>query len=110
VSTLHRECLGWVLTTTSQTNSEAIKELRRLEHLAVVDVELEEALDHEPATAVSRATWKRELISLLKNSPSAERKFLKWKIAQSYMRADGRGRVYEVVVNEKFEVLPETPL
>ena len=99
-----------MLTTTSQTDSEAIKELRRLKHLAVVDVELDEALDYEPPNAVARETWKQELISLLKNSPSAERKFLRWKVAQSYMRTDGRGRVYEVVVNEKLEVLPETPL
>ena len=101
-----------MLTTPSQTDSKAIKALRRLEHLAVVDVELEEAVDREPVDDIEkgRKTWRRELISLLKDSPSTERKFLRWKIAQSYLRTDGRGRAYEIVVNEELEVLPETPL
>jgi len=99
-----------VLTTPSQTDSAPIKELRRLKHLAVVDVELEERKDREPADAADRENgrkiWKRELISLLKDSPSTERKILRWKIAQSSMRT----RAYEVVEDEELEVLPETPL
>jgi len=100
-----------VLSTTSQTNSEAIKELRRLTHLSVVDVELEEAVDHEPAShnGAAREVWKRELISLLKDSPSTERKFLRWKIAKSYPRTSARGRAYRIVVNEELEVSQEAP-
>ena len=79
-----------------------------------MDVELEEATDHGPANTVDREkrrkAWKREFISLLKDSPSTERKFLRWKIAQSYLVTGGRGRAYEVVVNEELEVFPETPL
>jgi len=103
-----------VLITPLQTDGARIKELRRLKHLAVVEVELEENMDREPADAPDREKernrWKRELISLLKGSPSTERKFLRWKIAQGYLRTDRRGRVYEVVVNEELEVLPETSL
>jgi len=109
VSTLPGACLGWVLTTQSQTNSEAIKELQRLKHLAVVDIELEEAMDHESTShnAAAREVWKRELISLLKDSPSTERKFLRWKIAKSYPRTSARGRAYTVVVNEELEASQE---
>ena len=101
-----------MLTTPSQINSETIKGLRRLKHLAIVDVELENAIDRETIGALvkGRKMWRRELIGLLKDSPSTERKFLRWKIAQSYMRQDGRGRAYVVVTNEELEVFPETPL
>jgi len=103
-----------VLITPSQTDSMPIKELRRLRHLAVVEVELEEDKDREPTDAPDwekeRKRWKRAFIGPLKDSPSTEPKFLRWKIAQSYLRTGGRGRVYEVVVNEELEVLPETPL
>lgn len=103
-----------MLITPLQTDSALIKELRRLKHLAVVDVELEEGKGREPADELEREkrrkVWKGELISLLKDSPSTERKFLRWKITQSYLRTDGRGRAFEVMLNEELEVLPETPL
>jgi len=91
-----------------QTDSAPIKELRRLEHLAVVNVELEERKAREPADAADRVKarmiWKRELVGLLKDSPSTERKILRWKIAQSSLRT----RTYEVVEDEELEVSPET--
>jgi hypothetical protein len=102
--------------TSLQSDSELIKELRQLEFLAVVDVDLEEETCHEPRDAAEwekrRMVWKGNLISLLKGSPSAERKFLRWRITQSYVRIDdGRcRRVYDVVENEELEVLPETSL
>ena len=103
-----------VFTTPSQTNSKAIKELRRLKHLAVVDVELEIAIHRETFDEMDKGEkmWRRELISLLKDSPSREHKFLRLKFAQSYQRTDGHGWAYVVVTsaNEELEVLPETPL
>ena len=68
VSTLPGACRRLAFTP-SQTDSKAIKELRRLEYLAVADVELEEVMDHEPANTAGREkgrkVWKRELINLL---------------------------------------------
>ena len=79
-----------------------------------MDVELEEPIEYTPADGVGwekgRRSWKRELISLLKDSPSTERKFLRWKIAKSYPHTSARGRAYTIVVKEGLEVLPETPL
>jgi len=103
-----------MLITSPQSDSGLVRELRRLKHLAVVDVELEEAKDRESTDESGpekgRKAWKRELINLLKDSPSTERKFLRWKIVQIFIRADGRSRGQEVVVNEELEVFPGTPL
>ena len=95
----------------SQINSEDVRALRHLRYLTVVDAELEKAVDRErsPNSDKERNMCRRELISLLKDSPSTERKFLRWKIAQSYQRTDGPGWVYHVVTNKELEVLPETP-
>jgi len=84
-----------------------------LKHLAVVEVNLEEGIDHEPPQGGwegARRIWKRDLVSLLKDSPSTDRKFLRWKVVKSYRRTNGpgRGRAYDVVESEELEVLPET--
>ena len=104
----------FVLITPSQTDSKPISELRRLKHLAVVDMVLEDAMDREPDGGLNRETERKrrrgELISILKDSPSTERKFLRWRIAQGYRGEDLGFRRYEVVVDERLEVLPETPL
>jgi hypothetical protein len=104
-----------MLTTPSQSDSKPIECLRQLKYLTVVDVDLEEEKDYEPPDAAgwenARKIWKRKLIDLLRDSPSTERKFLRWKISQSYPRADGgRGRAYDVVESEELEVLLETSL
>jgi len=103
-----------VLIASSQSDSGLVGELRQLNHLAVVDVELEEAKDREPVDGLDlekgRKVWRSQLISILKDSPSTERKFLRWKIVQSFVRADRRGRAYEVVVKEELEVFPDTSL
>ena len=50
--------------------------------------------------------WKRELVTLLKGSPSAERKFLRWKIIQSRFPMHGDyGWSHEVLENEESGVL-----
>ena len=100
-----------MLITPSQADSELIRELRRLNHIAVVDVELAEQIDSPHADAGQREkgrnAWKRELVSLLKDSPSAERKFLRWKNVHGFL---GDRWVCEIVANEELEVFPETPL
>jgi len=97
----------------SQSDRGLIKDLRRLKHLAVVDVELDERRDCRPADAADRErerkAWKRELVNLLKDSPSTERKFLKWTVTKSHLRTVF-GWAYEVVESEELEVLPETSL
>ena len=52
--------------------------------------------------------WKRHLIEVLKDSPSKERKFLRWKVCGSQR---GISRSVQVVIEEgELEVLPETSL
>lgn len=70
-------------------------------------------MDYSPlegAWEEARETWKRELISLLKDSPSADRKVLRWKIVQSYPHPRRAGRAYDVVETEELEVSPKTSL
>lgn len=102
-----------VFTTPLQSKSEPIKQLRQLKHLSVVEVDLEEERDLKPPRGVwekAREIWKGELISLLKDSPSTDRKFLRWKVVRSYRNPHGAGRGYDVVETEELEVLPETSL
>jgi len=104
-----------VIITPLQTDSVPIKELRRLKHLAVVDVELEERKDREPANAADREKgrkiWKRELVGLLKGGPSTENTFSRWKTTQGHPRTNGGfGRAHEVAENEGWETLLEISL
>ena len=71
-------------------------------------------MDYEPANAAGRKEgrrmWRQEIISLLRDSPSTERKLLRWKIAKSYPNTHAHGRAYTIVVKEELEVTLETPL
>lgn len=49
--------------------------------------------------------WKIHLIRVLKESPSKERKFLRWKVSGSRMDC---GVAEYIVENGELEVLPET--
>jgi len=104
--------MSWIRApiTPSQCDSAPIKELRQLKYLTGVDVEFKEERDREPGDAADREKgrkmWKRELVNLLKDSPSPERKFLRWKIIQSRFPTNGGyGWSHEVVENEGLEVL-----
>ena len=103
-----------ILTTRSQSGSEHIDDLRELKHLAVVDADLDEEQDYKQPIAVdwekARKIWKGKLISLLKDSPSMDRKVLRWKVTQSYYDGEFLRRRYSIVENEELEISPETPL
>jgi len=109
-----RRCQGiHALTTPLQFEDEPIKLLRQLTHLAIIEANLEEELDCRPverALENARETWRRELISLLKDSPSTDRKILRWKLVQNCRHPRGTGRVYNVVETEELEVSPKTSL
>lgn len=100
-----------MLTITLQPLSENIKHLRQLKHLAIIDLNLYEEtelpkVDREQ----TRKTWKREFIGLLKDSPSPDRRILRWKVVQGRLcHLNGRFE-YDVVEAEELEVFPETSL
>lgn len=100
-----------VLTTPLQSESEPIKRLRQLKYLAIVGVDLSERKDNEPPETVQeREIWRRELISILKDSPSKDRKILRWRVVQSYRHPGTIRLLYDVVEDEELEVLPEASL
>ena len=77
------------------------------------------ALD-EPGTAEYRRrraqietdlnAWKAHLIQVLKDSPSEERKFVRWMVSERYTSPDTFGCNLVAVESGELEVLPETPL
>lgn len=89
-----------------------------MKRLAVVEVCLftrwflrEEAgtVEHELRRAQMAAdleVWKIHLIQVLKDSPSKERKFLRWKTYEGLRR--GTRNAHVAVENGELEVLPET--
>jgi len=102
-----------VFTIPLQSTTQPVEHLQQLKYLAVVNVDLSERKDGELAGAVlreAREIWKKKLVDLLKDSPSVDRKFLRWKVVQTYRRPDSFYQAYDVVETEELEVLPETSL
>ena len=64
-------------------------------------------LEEEPDLLRKRKTWKAGLIDVLKNSPSKDRKFLRWNLIQVYKQPADDCYVSEVAETEELEVLPE---
>lgn len=100
-----------VLTIALQPQSPNVKHLRQLKHLAVIDVNLYEERGLPKAIREqTRKIWKREFIGLLKDSPSTDRKILRWKVVQG-RSCHLTGRLeYDAVEAEELEVFPETSL
>ena len=94
-----------------------------MKHLAVVDLDLVTSPfcpDEDASTAESELykarvemdlnAWKRHVVEILKDSPSEERKFLRWRVHKG-QGLDGIFRGAQVVVEEtELEVFPETSL
>ena len=56
-------------------------------------------------------TWKRRVIEVLKDSPSKDRKFLRWRVYENQRHPHSISRGTQVVLEEgELEVLPETSL
>ena len=54
--------------------------------------------------------WRVHLIQVLKDSPSGERKFLRWKVSESQLYRRVSEDIVVVVEDGELEVLPETSL
>ena len=106
----------------SQINANVAHHLRSLKHLAVVDLNFtimfHRFLVSTQGTREQKREellegWKKLLIQVLKDNPSEERKFLKWKFTESI-----RTRVCEdpaymptiVTKNGELEVLPKASI
>jgi len=100
--------------------SRIVGHLRSLKRLAVVELDFPELLVfvdivNEAKVELCRTeakpelrVWKRYLIQVLKDSPSRERKFLRWKATEYQIRRGVTGQ--DVVVREigELEIPPET--
>jgi len=64
----------------------------------------------DPRFLEGAEVWKAGLIDVLKNSPSEDRKFLRWTLARSYRRLVDNRIIDEVVEAEELEVLSESSL
>ena len=101
---------------------EAIEHLRSLEHLAVVEIDLTTYLsppdewdmaEHRLRRAQIETDlnmWKEEMIQVLRDSPSKERKFVRWKASVSNSLDNPFDPNFVVVGSGELEVLPGRPL
>ncbi|KAF9782909.1 hypothetical protein BJ322DRAFT_180839 [Thelephora terrestris] len=92
----------------TKSDREQFKLFRKLKYLAVIDIDLAQENDHPADWESTRVIYKRELVRILKDSPSRERKFLRWKVVQRRTRALDDDRPYDVVEKEELEVCQET--
>jgi len=110
---------NFVKSSSSIMNVEGAKHLRALKHLAVVELDYDAYLSPshrnimEPAVRRDEQDtylkeWTKHVIPVLKDSPSKERKFLRWRFSEINW-VDTR-RVMGAVENGELEVHPETPL
>ena len=110
------------LTVSAQANLKPVQYLRALKHLAVVNLDftISPFYPDEASTVGSKLykvqaerdleIWKTHLVEVLKDSPSKERKFLRWRISKGQRHHDFPGGVQVVMGEGKLEVIPETPL
>ena len=106
------------LIVSAQADPKPVEHLRALNHLAVVGLDFTIHPD-EAGTARSEfykarakkdlEVWKTYLVEVLKNSPSKERKFLRWRVYKGHRRR-GTPREVQVVVEGELEVFPETSM
>ena len=94
-----------VLIPSSQSYRRYLETLRQLNHLTVIDADLDQGSEpHDSDWEETRANWKRDLISLLNDNPSTDRKVLRWKVVQRRLLAHGAGNTYDIIENEELEV------
>lgn len=117
-----REPSGLSHTAFGQTIVKATRSLRSLKHLAVLEIDLTASLfaKDELDTAESERrraqikidlnAWKTHLIQGLRDSPSKERKFVRWKASEEYTPSPVLERNLVVVESGELEVFPEKPL
>ena len=88
----------------SQSNGERFQSLRELNHLTVVDMNLEHYIQAPANWATKREIWKKELIRILKDCPSTDRKVLRWKVVKRRPHSPDDDQNYDVLENEEVEV------
>jgi len=86
-----------------------VKPLRRAKNLSVVEVDLAELdrFSRSPDVLAQLEAWKTGIVDVLKNSPSKDRKFLRWNVAQIGQALSDDCYVRRVVEAEVLEVLAE---
>lgn len=74
----------------------------------MVDINLERTARTNSLYEETRIAWRRELISILANSPSTARKVLKWKVINTSPYRYLNGQRCVVVEDEELEVSRES--
>lgn len=104
----------------AQVDTKPVESLRSLKHLAVVDLDFTTSPFYPdengtPKNELYRTqaetdlkVWKGYLIEVLKDSPSEERKFLRWKVCKTLRQLYTSGGAHVVLEEGELEVFPET--
>lgn len=89
------------------SNFKVFDQLRRLEHLAVVEVDF---VQHWTSFYSSdmRNAWKRSFIEVFEDSPSRDRKLLRWRVIET--RKGIIPERHELSESGEMEMFPGTPL
>jgi len=90
-----------------------VKSLQRAKNLSVVEIRLSDS-EHRPGrlpdTLAKLEAWKTCFIDVLKNSPSKDRKFLRWNVAQLPTGSVRTRYFWEVLEAGELGVLSGPPL
>ena len=88
--------------------------MRSLKQLAVVEIVLVALYFFQPDDAGKErlkkglVIWRGHLVQILKDSPSEERKFLRWKLVETPLWS--LDDLEDIVIAGELEVFPETSL
>lgn len=101
-------------------NDYIFNQLRKLKHLAIIEVDSiehnfieQENNVHDPSRYASedvRINWKRDFIGVLKDSPSRDRKLLRWKVIRRRDCMPPIIEFYEFLESGEMEVFPDASL
>ena len=82
--------------------------LRQLNHLTVIDINIERGSGPSCLYWEIQTAWKRDLANLLMDNPSTDRKFVRWKVVVRRRNYFDIGWDCDVAETEELEVSPKT--
>lgn len=91
-------------------SNHVFNQLRKFEHLAIIEIDFIQIYYSSPTDwrEGTWVAWKRGFIEVLKESPSRDRKMLRWKLIYGWNRPSIERD--ELVANGEMEIFPDTPL
>lgn len=88
---------------------DVVKYLRQARDLSVVELRVADPFAQSSDSMAKLETWKTRIVDVLKDSPSKDRKFLRWSNSRAYPKSYCASYDDEAVVAGELEVLPGPP-